>query len=169
MTIRLRPVLPDDDAFLFSVYASTRTEEMKLVDWTAAQKQEFLQMQFRAQNHAYTENYPGAEFQLILLDELPIGRLYVQYMGNEIRVMDISLLPQYRGRGIGSHLLDEILEEGAESNRPVTIHVERFNPALHLYERLGFCQVSDHGVHWFMKWLPPLLEKDEDTRTTAKQ
>jgi len=83
--------------------------------------------------------------------------------------MDISLLPQYRGQGIGTQLLKGILEEGAENDRPVTIHVKQFNPALHLYERLGFRQVSDLGAYSFMKWLPAILEKDEDTRTTAKQ
>lgn len=142
---------------------------MAYVDWDPAQKESFLRMQFYAQNHAYTENYPGAEFQVILLDGQAVGRLSVQRMRDEIHVMDISLLPQYRNRGIGSHLLNGILKEGAKSNRPVTIYVERHNPALHLYERLGFRQVSDQGVHLFMKWLPPILEKDENTRSTAKQ
>jgi len=169
MTIALCPVSPGDEEFLFSVYASTRMEEMDSADWSTAQKDFFLRMQFRAQSHAYAENYPGAELQLIVLDGLPIGRLYVHRRRDEIRVMDISLLPQYRGQGIGTQLLKGILEDGAESNRPVTIHVEQFNPALHLYERLGFRQVSDLGAYSFMKWLPAILEKDEDTRTTAKQ
>lgn len=169
MTISLRLALPRDEEFLFSVYASARAEEMKLVDWSEARKQEFLQMQFRAQSKFYRENFLGAEFQVILLDDKAVGRLYVQRNPNEIHVLDISLLPQYRGQGIGSHLLNGILEEGTKSNRPVTIYVERFNPALHLYQRLGFRQVSDQGVYLFMKWLPPILEKDEDTRSTAKQ
>ena len=169
MTITLRPVSPGDEEFLFSVYASTRMEEMDSADWSTAQKDFFLRMQFRAQSHAYIENYPGAQLQLIVLDGLPIGRLYIHRRRDEIRVMDISLLAQYRGQGIGTQLLKRILEEGVESNRPVTIHVEQFNPALHLYERLGFRQVSDLGVYSFMKWLPPILEKNEDARTPAKQ
>ena len=168
MAISLFPVLSGDEEFLFSVYASTRKEEMDLVDWNLAQKEAFLRMQFCAQSHAYTENYPDAEFQVILLDGQPIGRLYVHRMRDEIQVIDISLLPQHRGQGIGTHLLNGILEEGTESNLPVTIYVKRFNPALHLYERLGFRQASDDGVYLFMKWLPPILEKYEDTRTTAK-
>lgn len=172
MTISLRPALPgDDDEFLFSVYASTRAEEMERVDWHTTQKQEFMRMQFRAQDHAYKdkENYPGAEFEVILLDGRAIGRLYVHRIRDEIQIMDISLLPQYRGQGIGTRLLNGILEEGTESNCPVSLYVERFNPAMHLYERLGFCQVSEQGVYLFMKWLPSVLEKHEDTRTTAKQ
>ncbi len=169
MTIALRPVLPGDEEFLFSVYASTRMEEMDSADWSTAQKDFFLRMQFRAQSHAYMENYPGAELQLIVRDGIPIGRLYVHRRRDEIRVMEISLLPEYRGHGIGSQLLKGILEEGAESNRPVTIHVEQFNPAMHLYEQLGFRRAGDHGAYVFMKWLPPIFEKDEDTRTAAKQ
>src|SRR5215212_9994868 len=94
MTIALRPISPADEEFLFSEYASTRMDEMNLVDWKPTQKEAFLQMQYRAQSHAYTENYPGAELQLIVLDRLLIGRLYVHRTRNEIRVMDISLLPQ---------------------------------------------------------------------------
>lgn len=169
MIITLRPILPGDEEFLFSVYASTRAEELELLGWSAALKQEFLQMQFRAQAKSYQENYPGAEFRVILLDGQPVGRLYVQRIRTEIHVIDISLLPQYRGQGIGSQLLNGIMKEGAESDRPVTMYVERFNPALRLYVRLGFRQVSDQGVYLFMKRLPQVWEKDEDTRTTAMQ
>lgn len=169
MAISLRAITSEDEEVLFAVYASTRVEEMDLVDWNATQKEAFLRMQFRAQSHAYIKNYPGAEFQLIQLDGQAVGWLYVYRTQNEIQVMDISLLPQYRGQGIGTHLLNRILEESTESNLPVTIYVKRFNTALHLYARLGFRQVSDDGVYLFMKWLSPILEKDEDTRTTAKQ
>ena len=169
MTISLRLALSGDEEFLFSVYASTRMEEMALVDWNAAQKEQFLRMQFLAQDSDYKTNYPGAKFQLILLDGQAVGRLYIYRMTDEVHVLDISLLPQYRGQGIGSYLLNRILEEGAESHRPVTIYVQRVSPALHLYERLGFRAVNEQGPYLFMKWLPPVLEKDEDTRTTAKR
>lgn len=170
MNIALRVASPGDEEFLYAVYASARAQEMELVDWSKEQKQEFLRMQFRAQKHAYAENYRGADSQLILLDGHPVGQLCVYRTGDEIHVLDISLLPSYRGQGIGSHLLNEIIEEGTESNRPVTIYVQQFNPAVHLYERLGFRHESDHGAYQFMKWLPPVLEtKDEDTRAIAKQ
>ena len=169
MTIVLRPVSTGDEEFLFSVYASTRTEEMDLVDWNSAQKEAFLRMQFRAQDRFFRENYVGAQFSIILIDEQPIGRLYVQRRNEEIRIMDIALLPSYRKMGIGSSLMTQILDEAAKNQLPVTIHVERFNPALTLYERLGFRLVEDRGIHYFMKWLPPLWEMNEDSRTTAKQ
>jgi ribosomal protein S18 acetylase RimI-like enzyme len=161
MTIRLRPALPGDEEFLFSVYASTRTDELALVDWDPAQKESFLRMQFTAQFRYYLENYRGAEYQVILLDGQPVGRLYVHRRSDEIRIMDIALLPAFQKQGIGSFLLSQILEEGMQKDLPVTIHVERFNPALHLYERLGFCLAEDKGVYYFMKWSPATMEEHE--------
>lgn len=159
MTIRLRSVLSDDGEFLFSVYASTRIEEMDLVDWTPAQKEAFLRMQFIAQDRYYREVYPTAEYQVILQEDQRVGRLYIHRRSAEIRVIDIALLPECRGRGIGSSLMAQILEGATRNNLPVTIHVERFNPALRLYERLGFRLAEDKGVYYFMKWLPTSLEQ----------
>ena len=159
MTIDLRAVEVADEDFLFSVYASTRAEEMARVDWTAEQQETFLRMQFRAQSQFYTENYPGAEFQVIMLNGQLIGRLYVHKRENEVRIMDIALLPEFRGQGIGSTLLQEILEQGKDLNLPVTIHVEQFNPAMHLYQRMGFRPKEDKGVYLLMEWSPTNKEQ----------
>jgi len=167
MTTDLRPASSDDEEFLFSVYASTRLEEMNLVDWTAAQKETFLRMQFQAQDRYYREIYPTADYQVILLEDQPVGRLYVQRRSAEIRVIDIALLPAFRGQGIGSSLLNQILEEAQKHNLPVTIHVERFNPALSLYERLGFRLAQDKGVYYFLKWNP--TNSEQYARYTANQ
>jgi GNAT superfamily N-acetyltransferase len=169
MAINVRPVSPGDEEFLFSVYASTRADGLNLVGWNTEQKEDFLQMQFRAQDRYYRSQYPDAEYLVILKDDRLVGRLYIQRQDDEIRVMDIALLPEFQKQGIGSTLMAQILDEATLTHRPVTIHVERFNPALHLYQRLGFRFVEDRGVHFFMSWLPPVLEKDEDTRATAKQ
>lgn len=169
MKISLRPVRPGDEKFLFSVYAGTRAEELEPVDWNPAQKDAFLRMQFRAQTQYYSENYLGAVYQLILLNGQPIGRLYIHRRTDEIRIMDIALLPAYRKQGIGSRLLNEILQDAARHNLPVTIHVERFNPALHLYERLGFHLSEDRGVYYFMKWSPAQEETHENIGSIAEQ
>ncbi len=92
---------PDDAAFLTEVYASTRADEMARLDWHEAQKRAFLRMQFEAQHKDYTARYRGARFDIIELDREPVGRLYVDRRKREIRVIDIALLPAYRGRGIG--------------------------------------------------------------------
>jgi len=159
MTIDLRPVTAEDADFLYSVYASTRTEEMARVDWTTEQQEAFLRMQFRAQSQFYLENYVGAEFQVIMLNGQPIGRLYIHKRADEIRIMDIALLPDYRNSGIGSNLLHHILEQGKNLNLPVTIHVEQFNPAMRLYQRMGFRPKEDKGVYLLMEWSPVYSEE----------
>lgn len=164
MSIHLRLVQPDDNEFLFRVYASTRADELARVDWDAAQKESFLRMQFEAQSRYYAENYPGAEFHAIELDGQGVGRLYIHRRADEIRIMDIALLPEARGQGIGSALLTEILNNGQTSGLPVTIHVERMNPALNLYQRLGFHLLEDKGVYLLLEWTPTLMEEHAHTR-----
>lgn len=161
MSILLRPITPADEDFLLSVYASTRADEMALVDWGMEQKESFLRMQFRAQTQFYVENYAGAEFQLIAQNDQLIGRLYIHRRGGEIRIMDIALLPEYRNLGIGYALLQEILEQGKNHNLPVTVHVEQFNPAMRLYKRMGFRQKEDKGVYQLMEWSPANKEEPE--------
>ncbi len=154
MSITLRPMTPDDMPFLFQVYASTRLEEMAPVGWTPNEVAAFLTQQFTAQQQFYLEHYENATYSLILLDGQPVGRLYLARWATEIRIMDIALLPAYRGRSIGSALLRDILAEGRRSGKRVSIHVEKFNPALRLYERLGFRRTVDRGVYWLMEWQP---------------
>ena len=153
-TLTLRPAIEDDRPFLYRVYASTRQGELERVGWSEIQKDAFLRQQFDAQDAFYRQNYPGAEFQVILHDGLPGGRLYVHRRASEIRVMDIALLPEHRGRGLGSRLMHAILDEGRRAGLPVTIHVERFNPAQRLYARLGFRPVAGNDVYLLMEWSP---------------
>ena len=159
MTIELRAVEEGAKDFLFSVYASTRADEMARVDWNNEKKEAFLRMQFTAQSQFYVENYPGATFQVIMLNDQPVGRLYIHRRKDEIRIMDIALLPEYRNLGIGSALLQDILEQGKNLNLPTTIHVEQFNPALRLYKRKGFRQKEDKGVYLLMEWSPENKEQ----------
>ena len=154
MPISLRPVEPTDEGFLYDVYASTRTEELAPVPWTDGQKAAFLRQQFTAQHRYYQEHYRDARFEIILRDGEPVGRLYVARWPEEIRIVDIALLPAHRYAGIGSQLLRELLAEGAATGKRVSIHVERFNPAMRLYQRLGFSDVADRGVYVMMEWTP---------------
>jgi ribosomal protein S18 acetylase RimI-like enzyme len=152
--LRFRPIEPDDQELLFRVYASTREEELAAVAWEPGQKEAFLRQQFEAQHRWYQENYGGAEFLVVLQGGEPAGRLYVVRWVKEIRLIDIALLPAHRNRGVGSAILEEILAEGSAAAKPVTIHVEKFNPALRLYERLGFTPIEDRGVYYLMQRTP---------------
>ncbi len=152
--LSFRPIVPEDREFLQRLYASTRAEELALTDWDETQKQAFLAQQFAAQHHHYQRYYTGASFDLVLLDNEPIGRLYVARWQDEIRVVDIALLPEYRSRGIGGGLLRDLLKEAAAANQRLTIHVERYNPALRLYRRLGFEPVGETGVYLLLAARP---------------
>jgi GNAT superfamily N-acetyltransferase len=149
-----RPVEPGDEEFLCALYASTREEELAPVPWSAEEKAAFLRSQFAAQDRHYHERYPGARFEVIFAGGEPIGRLYVDRWPSEIRLMDIALVPSHRGRGIGGRLVRELMAEAAAAGKRLSIHVERFNPALRLYERLGFHPAGDEGVYLLMEWRP---------------
>lgn len=150
--ITLRPIADDDQPFLCRLYATTRADEMAVVDWTEAQKTEFLTMQFTAQHKFYLDQFRQASFDVLMLGQEPIGRLYVDRRPDEIRIIDIALLPAYRNRGIGSHFMKQLLAEAGERGVPVRIHVEHYNPAMRLYERLGFRQIDEDGVYHLMEW-----------------
>jgi ribosomal protein S18 acetylase RimI-like enzyme len=150
--ISLRPITPEDVSFLAGVYASTRAEELVQTGWSDEEKALFCRRQFDAQTAHYAANYPGASFQVIERDGRPIGRLYVARWEKEIRIVDIAFLPEFRGAGIGTELLRELQEEARAAEKSLTIHVERFNPALRLYERLGFQQIEDKGVYLLLQW-----------------
>lgn len=151
MPVSLRPIHDADLPILFQVYVSTRTEELAVVDWTDEQKTAFLQMQFVAQYKFYQAQYTNTDFLLILFDGTPIGRLYVARWPAEIRIVDIALLPAYRGTGTGTQLITALIHEAEVAQKPLRIHVERENPALRLYQRLGFVLVEDKGVYLFME------------------
>ena len=150
--LSLRPITPEDDSFLAALYGSTRSEELAVTGWSDEDKAVFCRRQFDAQTVHYREKYPGASLQVIEQAGAPIGRLYVARWEREIRIMDIALLPEHRGAGIGAQLLGELQGEARSAGKSLSIHVERFNPALRLYERLGFKQVEDKGVYLLMEW-----------------
>ena len=125
-SVTLRPVTPDDEGFLYQLYSSTREQELARVPWDEAAKKSFLAMQFKAQHQHYQEQYADAEFQIILCDSRPVGRLYVDRRDDELRIIDIALLPEHRNAGIGSALLNNLLGEAAEAGKPVRIHVEPY-------------------------------------------
>jgi ribosomal protein S18 acetylase RimI-like enzyme len=151
-SIAYRPCCADDLPFLRHLYGTTREDELRVVPWSDEQKAAFLDMQFTAQKTHYDSYYPNCQFLVIELEGTAIGRLYIDRDENDISIIDIALVPEYRGRGIGRMLLEEILEEGAATGRKVTIYVEHFNPARHLYDRLGFRHVDTNGVYHLMEW-----------------
>jgi ribosomal protein S18 acetylase RimI-like enzyme len=150
-TWRLRPVEPSDTDFLCRLYASTREAELRAVPWPDSQKEAFLRMQFEAQSREWSAANPQGSFQVVLVEGEPAGRLYVDRRADEFRVVDVSLLPEFRGRGIGTALLAHVIGTADAAGKPVRIHVERFNPARRLYERLGFRVIREGEVYLLME------------------
>jgi ribosomal protein S18 acetylase RimI-like enzyme len=152
VAIALRPIRPDDQPFLLGLYATTREQELAALPWDDAQKAAFVRMQFDAQHAYYQEHYADSAFDVVLVGDEPAGRLYVARWPKEIRIIDIAFAPAWRGRGLGTRLLTDLQREARGRRVPLTIHVERFNRALPLYERLGFTMTEDKGVYLFLEW-----------------
>lgn len=149
----LRPETEADIAFLRRLYASTRWDELApITDWSEAQKLAFLDSQFALQRHHYLTYYSSTDCAVLEKYGIPAGRLYVDRQPNTLLVVDISLLPDWRGRGVGTALMEAVMGEARDAGKKVTVAVEKYNPAQRLYRRLGFREISDEGVYWFMEW-----------------
>lgn len=148
----LRPIHKEDEPFLLEIYSSTRADELALVPWGAAQKQAFLQMQFSAQQKHYRAYFPQAAHDMVVVEGQPIGRLYVDRRETEIRILDVTLLPHARGRGIGTQILLNLIKEAEHEKKSCSIYVESFNRSLGLFERLGFVKKEENGASWLMEW-----------------
>jgi ribosomal protein S18 acetylase RimI-like enzyme len=153
--VTLRPVQPDDQAFLLELYAASRMDELKLVGWDENQKHAFVLMQFNAQCGQFAARYPLADSSIILMNDRPIGRMLVDRSGREIALIDVSLLPEHRNAGIGTQLIQSLLDEAGRAGKHVVLHVVKTNPALHLYERLGFYRTAEDGSRFEMKSSKP--------------
>lgn len=152
--IELRLVNDDDYDTLVEIYRSTRESELAMTDWSADQKQQFIKSQFDAQSYHYKTYYTHTYHWLILYNQDVAGRLYISTK-DQVTIMDISLLPKFRNMGIGSSLLQDIQKMATIDSVPVSIHVEKYNPALHLYQRLGFRIVKDvNSIYYQMEWSP---------------
>lgn len=154
MSTTLRDADPDDQPFLLTVYASTREAELAQTPWTAEQQDAFVRMQFEAQDSFYRKQYPDADYKVILREGEPVGRLYIVRDDGLIRILDVTVLPEFRNRGIGSELIRGIVDEAAESDRKVHIYIETFNPSLQLFERLGFKSIAEEGINFLLEWSP---------------
>lgn len=151
-TVSVRPIRSGDAAFLSRLYATTREREMSSVDLEPAAKVEFLRRQFLAQDAHYRRHFADAEFSVIEADAEPVGRYYVRRGPDEYRIIDMALLPEWRGRGIGTGLLRDLLDGAARAGVPIRLRVEPQNRARHLYERLGFRTIADETVNLHLEW-----------------
>jgi ribosomal protein S18 acetylase RimI-like enzyme len=154
MKPQLRPSQPEDRDFLFRLYASTREHELSALGWAAAQQEAFLRMQFNAQQQWYAATYSTAESRIMEQDHEPIGRMIVQRDPEVWRLVDISLLPEHRGRGIGGELIRTLIQQCGESGAVLQLQVLNTNPAQRLYTRLGFIKTGEDQLYTQMELRP---------------
>lgn len=153
--LTVRPRRKDDLPFLQALYANTRADELARVPWSALEKQTFLARQFEAQHAHYRDTLPDAHWLVLELEGLRAGRIYLDERDDEIRLVDMALLPEHRNRGLGTHLLTTVIDAARGTGRTVRLHVERHNPAWRLYNRHGFVELEDRGVYRFLEWQDP--------------
>ncbi len=150
MPVSLRAARTDDEEFLFQLFCQTMGDG--LISRDAPQFDAILRLQFRAQLNTYLVEFPNAEHQIIMLDGVPIGRVLVERGPDEHRGVDIALVPEHRGSGLGTVLIQELLDEAELAGKPFRISVVRSNPAMHLYERLGFKITGETLTHFWLQW-----------------
>ncbi len=152
--IELRPVEEKDNLFIEAVYRSTREDELKLTNWDESQKNAFIMMQSMAQMAEYNTKFPGATYQVIIYKKQDAGRFYTWETDAEIRLIDIALLPAFRGKGIGTFLLGELVKRSNKVKKKISLHVDPDNTAIQLYRRLGFIHIKNNGRHYYMERNP---------------
>ena len=152
--IGYRPMTDEDLPFVAELFASTRAEEVAATGWPPEMQRAFLEQQHRAQHQHYRQVNPDGEWLIVERDGAAVGRLYLNESDDELHLMDISLLPEARGGGLGGAIMADLMADAAARARPIGLYVEKFNPARRLYVRLGFEAVEDSGVHDRMLWRP---------------
>jgi len=152
--IALIPVTPEDDDFLLRLYQSSRGDDLRELGWSEDRISEFLEMQHEAQRNFLATDYPNIVDQIVSLDGEAAGRLAMERRPNEIRLIDIALVPERRNQGLGTHLIQQVQEHAQSARLPLRLQVIRFNRAVGLFERLGFTRTSETGTHFQMEWHP---------------
>jgi len=157
LALTFRPATRADDDFLFRLYASTRAEEMAATDWSPAQQEIFLRMQYTARQRSYHTAFARAEHSVISDGQFAIGAWIVDRTREEVRLVDIAVVPEHRSRGLGHRLLERLMAEARAAEKPLRLQVLKTNPAIRLYTRLGFTPTRDSGFHVQMEWTPAAM------------
>lgn len=150
--IHTRGATDEDVSFLYQVYKETREEELVATGWGEEEKEAFLRMQFEMQKRSYTQQYPSAAHYIVLLDDVPVGRIMTEEIEEAVLLIDLSLLTAHQNQGIGTALLQDMQRMAQGASKKVCLHVLQHNPARHLYSRLGFRVTGESVPYVAMKW-----------------
>ncbi len=150
--LSFKKVMNEDEDFLFHLYVSTRQDEFTHLGWSEKELEALLRMQYEAQKASYRSQIPAANHQITVYEHVPIGRIITAISEQAVGLVDISLLPEYRGRGFGTVLLQQVQRQAAEQGLPVKLHVLNGNPAQRLYARCGFYVTEESAPYIAMQW-----------------
>jgi ribosomal protein S18 acetylase RimI-like enzyme len=167
--ICLRPATVNDKDLLLQVYAGTRKDEMASWGWSAAQQSSFIRMQFDARKRGYATTYPSAENSIISIGDVPAGSLIIFRGPGEIRLVDIALLPEFRGRGLGGEVIRMLISEATDAGSALRLSVLRSNRATHLYERLGFVAKGSDEMYCEMECAPAESQSRGKVANTSQE
>ena len=151
--ITFKNIQNSDEDFIERLYRSTREKELSITNWPEDQKQRFVRMQLMAQMAEYSAKYRNGSFRIILYKKKPAGRLFLFESADENRIIDISLLPEFQGKGIAKKIMLDLVESAGKNNKKISLYVAKDNvPAKKLYEGLGFKKLSEMGMYEYMEW-----------------
>ncbi|MFN2578253.1 MAG: GNAT family N-acetyltransferase [Pyrinomonadaceae bacterium] len=167
-SITLQPVRETDRDFLLQLYKSSRGDDLRALGWSEDRISDFLEMQHEAQRNLENEGEHTSD-QLVLMNRKPIGRLSIEARTDEIRCIDLALLPEYRNQGVGTLLINQLQAQAASAKCPLHLQVIRFNRAVNLFERLGFRRTSETGTHFQMEWLPANVTTARTRATSTRE
>ncbi|HVJ51989.1 MAG TPA: GNAT family N-acetyltransferase [Aliidongia sp.] len=156
-TLRLRPEEGGaaEEAFLYLLFSAIKAPEMALMPISTQHKEHLLQIQYRSMNATYRHHYPDARFEIVELDRWPVGRLVTAVQEHCVYYVDIALLPQASGLGLGTALMTSVLAEPRRLGLPARVKVLSHNiPSLRLMRRVGFTPFGSTPPYVDLEWRP---------------
>ncbi len=169
MQITLQPeaLTPEADSLAYRLFAVDKLAESAAIGLPQPQAEELVQMQWRGRTLTYANQYPGAEdWTISLEDGTPVGRYLLQKTPQGLRMVDFAILPEWRGQGIGTHVLQQLIHSTATNGSVFSLRVEKNNRALYLYKRLGLTVVSSDEISFEMEWKPERIAISFPTSNT---
>jgi len=152
----LRPSTPQDEPLLFELFAAEKAAEFTAIGLTEAQYRPLLEMQYRGRAISYSAQHPEAESWIICLQQAAEATAVGQYLlvktPQGSRIVDLAVLPQYRGQGIATQVLEQLALQSADSEEALSLRVMKGNRAIQLYARLGFHVVNEDEISYEMYW-----------------
>ena len=156
-TLRLRPERDDDQAFRFELFCQSRPAEFALLRLEPAAMEQLMRFQFQAQTTSYRASFPSARFDIIELDQTPVGRIVVDRPGHEIHIVDHAIVPPLRNQGLGTTIMKALMDEADRARLKVRLMVASTNdPSMRLYLRLGFVPIATEPLYIEMQWPAPV-------------